>query len=122
MSRTFRKKGYELENITDKDGTKVAGFYTMEVTKHGYEYNWRHGLSGFQKYYRKPTRQEHNKEYYRIHGETECSDSEFRQFVLGKATKKSRMTARKQLKLFMLDDEYEVILNRKEKFVKQWFE
>ena len=121
MSRTFRKKDYELKNIPNKDGTKVAGFYTMEVTKDGYDYNCRHRLYGYQKYYRKPTRQEHNEDYYRIHGETKRADSKFRQLVNNRVKKMSRLEARKQLKLFMLNIEHEVMLNRKENFVKQWF-
>lgn len=118
MSHTFRKKGYEQKYIKEKGGTKVAGFYTQQP--YCFITNYHRFFTSIE--FRKPTRQEHNKEYYRIHGETKRSDSEFRQFVLGKVNKKSRMIARKQLKLFMLDDEYEVILNRKERFVKQWFD
>lgn len=70
MSRTFRRKGFEEANMNWKDGTKVAVFYTETdwhsvKNKDGSRNMWANYAA-----YRKPTRKEHNKEYWRVHGES----------------------------------------------------
>ena len=111
MSRTFRRKGYDAANMAWKDGTKIAGFYT--------ETDWYYirveKVDGccFKSYktYRKPTRQEHNKEYWRIHGESNNSNSwspgwDYRNMRM----KENRMLTKTELFKFMKDTDYEVMV------------
>ena len=136
MSRTFRKKGYELKYAKEKLCTKMDGYnngvFQGELLKKGLTKVCRFYIGmpwwtirNFRYYaqegYYNPSKQEFYKEYYRIHGETKRSDSEFRKLVNGWVNKKNRTESKKQLFKFMKDNEYEVLLNRKETFVNQWF-
>ena len=110
MSRTFRRKGYEEANMNWKDGTKVAGFYT--------ETDWHFIITEeisvfFNSYktHRKPTRQEHNKEYWRIHGESQSastwSPNRFHRLY---RMKENRMLTKGELFRYMKDTDYEVMV------------
>jgi hypothetical protein len=110
MSRTFRRKGYEAANMTWKNGTKVAGFYTtydveyVQYTEDGIKKH------GYLCTYRKPTRQEHNKEYWRIHGDSHRNywspDWNYR----SARVKENRMLTKGELFKYMKDTDYEVMV------------
>lgn len=111
MSRTFRRKGYEEANMTWKDGTKVAGFYTTCDVEYV-----RYTEDGTKKLeylytYRKPTRQEHNKEYWRIHGESNNANywSPGR-WYRNNRMKENRMLTKTELFKYMKDADYEVMV------------
>jgi len=66
MSRTFRRKNYELTN-PNSWGFKTAGYYTeydYSVVESGYVI--RYGVER----YRAPTKHEYHKHYWRIHGDS----------------------------------------------------
>ena len=106
MSRTFRRKGYEVANMHWKNGTKVAGFYTVRDGT----YN-SHSLSDKGLNFRKPTRQEHNKEYWNIHGDrysgNSWSPSHFHRLF---RMKENRMLTKLELARYKKDNEYEVLV------------
>jgi hypothetical protein len=104
MSRTFRKKNYEVENHTswDTKGKKIAGFYT-ERTLH-----YEHG--GFWYTYDIPTKQQYVDSYWKIHGESRSGNSvspgkEYRRNRM----KENRAITRQELAKFFKNTEYEVM-------------
>lgn len=109
MSRTFRRKGYEEANMSWKSGTKVAGFYTecdvvfTKVVKGWFIY-YKHA-----EVYRKPTRQEHNKEYWRIHSDNHpnqwCPGTFFRK----PANKWNRAFNKNELFKYTKNNDYECL-------------
>lgn len=106
MSRTFRRKGYEVANMHWKNGTKVARFYTVRDGT----YNSR-SLSDKGLNFRKPTRQEHNKEYWWIHSESKSSNSWSPSWShRNMRMKENRMLTKTELSNYMKDKEYEVIV------------
>lgn len=73
MSRTFRRKNYESEQWSKAAGFKYGGFYVVheylgEPSPFGKYQGWHWG-------WRAPTREEYNKRYWRIHGESSTSSS-----------------------------------------------
>lgn len=103
MSRTFRRKGYEEANMSWKDGTKVAGFYTQD--------NWCY-LGGSRKAfitYRKPTRQEHNEAYWHIHGDSNRNEWSPNRFYREYRMQENRTFNKTELVKYLKDTNYEVM-------------
>lgn len=71
MSRTFRRKNYELQNATswDRQGRKAGGFYTEKVWNRGSTWSW-----GWYTY-RPMTERERNEAYWFNHGESKSAQS-----------------------------------------------
>lgn len=110
MSRTFRRKGYEVANMTWKDGTKIAGFYT-ETDWHYIRVQDVEGccFKSYKTTYRKPTRQEHNKQYWRIHGDNNPNQWCPGRFYRKPTTKWNREFNKNELFKYMRNDEYECL-------------
>jgi hypothetical protein len=110
MSRTFRRKGYEAANMAWKDGTKIAGYYT--ATDWNYikvqELNDWHFES--YKTYRKPTRQEHNKEYWRIHGDSHRNYWSPSRSYRNARMEENRTLTKNEIIKFMKDTDHEVMV------------
>lgn len=114
MSRTFRKKNYEAENNTswDRQGWKVAGFYTYKefhTTRDGnapYD-----GRCGYYYTYEVPTKEQFVKRYWSNHGESRSGNSvspgrEYRRYRM----KQNRMITRNELFKYIADSDYDVMV------------
>lgn len=73
MSRTFRRKNYEIQNATswDRKGRKAGGFYTEAVWNRAEGTHWSSGWYT----YRPKTERERAEAYWRNHGESGTSSS-----------------------------------------------
>lgn len=117
MSRTFRRKNYEdtQGNSSDRCGRKTAGYYTQDDwgkvyreddTSWWYVYNYT---------YREPTERERDEEFWRIHGDTNCSWywNNPSPWVRQYCQKQQRQKARQELSKFYKDTEYEPIIEER---------
>lgn len=113
MSRTFRRKGYESANRYWKEGTKVAGFYTEYDVEHTSYVEDGTPKYGYLCKYRKPTRHEHNKQYWGIHGDGRYRDYGRDYYFLNNLQKRHRMAVKTELFRYLKNTEHEVIIQYK---------
>ena len=68
MSRTFRRKNWEKQqtHTWGRQGNKTAGYYTVQDYVRDENGRWIFGLYE----YRAPSKHEHGKRYWGIHGES----------------------------------------------------
>lgn len=106
MSRTFRRKNYELENQGSyrNGGRKLAGYYTQR----GYEGAYGEDGKWFSYYvYSEPTKAEFFEEYWNVHGDNHDYHSKpgkwYRYFTIHQY----RMQDKTELRKYMKNDDYE---------------
>ena len=114
MSRTFRRKGYEKTQGTTwhRKGDKVAGYYTITV----WEVSWD---LGYQEY-RAPTDHEYGRKYWEIHGDNHRNEYTpargYRQFRMHQ----NRQITRQELHKYMVDQNYEPMVQ--EEPISHWWD
>lgn len=106
MSRTFRRKNYELENSSSwrNQGSKIAGYYTendLECFTNSDD------VFVCTYIHRSPTEQEYSKKYWNIHGDSYKYYSSpgkwYRYFTIHQY----RMQDKTELRKYMKNEDYE---------------